>query len=87
MAATDLFTKSDPTPLTRRSHPYMRIHVVYFCGDDQAVHHSGTIAATIGATEQPGLPPQGDTTHGAFGGDIRRTGKFLSWRTTRARLS
>lgn len=22
MAATDLFIKSDPTPLTRRSHPY-----------------------------------------------------------------
>jgi hypothetical protein len=35
--------------------PRLRIHIVHLCGDDQAVHHGGTIATTMGAAEQPRL--------------------------------
>ena len=38
--------------------PSLRIDVVHFGGDDQAVHDGGTIAATIGAAEQPRLATQ-----------------------------
>jgi hypothetical protein len=52
--------------------PRLRIHVVHFGRDDQAVHQRGTIAAVIGAAEQPGLPAQGDAAQGAFGGIVRQ---------------
>jgi hypothetical protein len=35
--------------------PGLRIDVVELCGDDQAVEEGGTLAAAIGAGEQPGL--------------------------------
>jgi len=52
--------------------PGLWIHVVHFGRDDEAVHHRGTVAAAIGATEQPGLPAQSDAAHGSFGGVIRQ---------------
>src|SRR5260370_16040515 len=38
--------------------PGLWIHVVHFGRDDQAVHHRSTVAAAIGATEQPRLMPR-----------------------------
>jgi hypothetical protein len=36
--------------------PSLRINVVHFGRDDQAVHHRGPLAASVGAAEQPRLP-------------------------------
>ena len=38
--------------------PGLRIDVVHLGGDDQAVHHRGTLAAAIRAAEQPRLRPK-----------------------------
>jgi hypothetical protein len=38
--------------------PGLRINIVHFGGNDEAVHHRGPLAATIGAAEQPRLPTQ-----------------------------
>src|SRR5882757_8582337 len=35
--------------------PGLRINIVHFGRDDQAVHHGGPLAATIGSAEQPRL--------------------------------
>ena len=40
--------------------PGLRINIVHFGCDDQAVHNSGPLAATIGAAEQPGFSSQGN---------------------------
>jgi hypothetical protein len=37
--------------------PGLRINIVHLGRDDQAVHHCGPLAATIGAAEQPGFSP------------------------------
>jgi len=50
--------------------PGLRIDIVHLGRDDQAVHHCGTIAATIRAAEQPGFSPQCDTAHAALGGVV-----------------
>jgi hypothetical protein len=40
--------------------PGLRIDIVHLSRDDQAVHNSGPLAATIGAAEQPGFSSQGN---------------------------
>ena len=50
--------------------PGLGIDVVELGGDDEAVHEGGTVAATIGAGEQPGFPAKGDATQGSFGGIV-----------------
>ena len=40
--------------------PGLRIDVVELGRGDQGVHRRGTLAAAIGAREQPGAAPQGD---------------------------
>ena len=50
--------------------PGLGIDVVEFGRDDEAVHEGGTVAAAIGASEQPGFPAKGDATQGSFGGVV-----------------
>ena len=52
------------------SEPGLRINIVHLGRDDQAVHDRGSLAATIGAAEQPGFSPQGDTAHAALSGVV-----------------
>ena len=40
--------------------PGLRIHIVHFGRDDDAVHGGGALAAAIGAGEQPRLSTQGN---------------------------
>jgi hypothetical protein len=40
--------------------PDLRIDIVQFGGDDQAVHDCRPAAAAIGAAEQPGFAPEGN---------------------------
>ena len=51
--------------------PGLRIDVVQLGGDDQAVHGGGTLAAAIGAGEQPRLPAESNAAQGPFGGIVR----------------
>ena len=46
--------------------PGLRIDVVQLGRGDQAVQDRGALAAAIGASEQPRLPPQGDAAQGAL---------------------
>jgi hypothetical protein len=39
--------------------PGLRVDAVELGGADQRVHHGGTLAAPVGAAEQPALPAQG----------------------------
>ena len=48
----------------------LRIDVVHFPRDDQGVHERGSVTATVGAGEQPGLPAERDTTQGPLGGIV-----------------
>ena len=50
--------------------PGLRIDVVHFRRDDQGVHERGSVTATVGAGEQPGLPAERDTTQGPLGGIV-----------------
>jgi hypothetical protein len=38
--------------------PGLRINIIHLGRNDQAVHYRGTLAATIGAAEQPGFSPR-----------------------------
>ena len=40
--------------------PGLRINIVHFGGNDEAVHHRGALAAAIRTAEQPGFSPQGN---------------------------
>src|SRR3984885_2480554 len=53
--------------------PGLRINIVHFGGNDEAVQYRGPLAATIGAAEQPRLPTQSDATHAALGGIVGQT--------------
>jgi hypothetical protein len=46
--------------------PSLRIDIVHFCCDDDAVHGGGAPSAAIGAREEPRLSAEGDTAQGAF---------------------
>src|SRR5579859_8284649 len=50
--------------------PGLWIDIIHLGRDDQAVHYGGPLAATIGAAEQPGFSPQGDTAYAAFSGIV-----------------
>src|SRR5450631_3780614 len=50
--------------------PSLRINIVHFGGNDEAVHHRGALAAAIRAAEQPRLPTQSDATHASLGGIV-----------------
>ena len=39
--------------------PGLRIDAIHFRRDDQRVHEGGSVTATVGAGEQPGLPAEG----------------------------
>src|SRR4051812_7308128 len=52
--------------------PSLGIDVVKLCGDDETVQDGGTLAAAIGAGEQPGLAAQGQAAQGPFGGVVRQ---------------
>jgi hypothetical protein len=69
--------------------PSLRVDIVHFCGDDQAIHFCRPLAAAVGACKQPGLSTQGDATKGAFGsfGQISEFEEFspgvcLMWSST-----
>jgi hypothetical protein len=51
--------------------PSLRIHVVHFCRDDEAVHGSGTASAAIRSGEEPCLSAQRNTTQRSLGGIVR----------------
>jgi hypothetical protein len=51
--------------------PGLRIGVVHFAGDDQAIHGRRPLTPAIGSTEQPGLSTQGDATKSALSGVVR----------------
>src|SRR5215510_13984473 len=53
--------------------PSLRIDVVHFRRDDEAVHGGGAISAAIGAGEEPRLPSECDTAQAALGGIVRKT--------------
>ena len=40
--------------------PCLGIDIVQARGDDQGIHGGGALSATIGTSEQPGFPAQGD---------------------------
>jgi hypothetical protein len=48
----------------------VRIDVVELGRGDQGIHRRGTLAAAIGAREQPGAAPQGNAAQGALGGIV-----------------
>jgi hypothetical protein len=50
--------------------PGLRINVIHFGRDDQAVHHRRPLAAAVRAAEQPRLPTQSDAAHAALGGIV-----------------
>ena len=50
--------------------PGLGIDVVELGGDDQAVDDGGTLAAAIGAGEQPRLAAEGDAAQGSLGGVV-----------------
>ena len=41
--------------------PGLRVDIVHFGGDDQAVHRRGALPAAVGTREQPRFSAQGDT--------------------------
>jgi hypothetical protein len=45
----------------------MRVDVIELCRDDEGVHERGPVAATLGAGEEPRLPPERDATQSSFG--------------------
>lgn len=47
--------------------PGLRIDAIHFGCDDQAVHGRGAPSSTVGATEQPGLSTEGNTSQISFG--------------------
>src|SRR5260370_28256383 len=50
--------------------PGLGIDVVELGGDDEAVEEGGTLAAAVGAGEQPCLSPESQPTQGALGGIV-----------------
>jgi hypothetical protein len=48
----------------------LRIDVVELGSADQRVHERGTLAAAVGADEQPCLPAEGHAAQRAFGGVV-----------------
>jgi hypothetical protein len=53
--------------------PGLRIDIVHFGGDDQAIHDSGALSAAVTACEEPGFPAQGDAAQGAFSRVVGQT--------------
>lgn len=50
----------------------LRVHIVHFGRDDDAIHGGGAPAATIGTGEQPRLSSESDAAQGSFRGVVRQ---------------
>lgn len=46
--------------------PCLRIDIVHFCRDDERVHDSGALTATVGSSKKPRLSAKSDPARGAF---------------------
>lgn len=52
--------------------PGLRIDVIHFGTEDQAVHDGGALAAAVGAGEEPRFAAESDAAQGPFGVSLRR---------------
>ena len=50
--------------------PGLRVDVVELGGGDQGVHRGGALATAVGAGEQPGPAPEGNSAQRALGGIV-----------------
>ena len=55
--------------------PCLGIDVVEFCRDDETVKESGTLAAAVGAGEQPCLASKGQAAQRSLGGIVNNTNR------------